>query len=188
MRITQACQKLRCWYLNIILVQHLRQALFVISNLMTSEITDIRSRIQRDNTNLGITLYDKASGTQIVEFEKIKGVKLPEDLKIFYGFCNGFESAEDMFRIIPLNEMLENKTDNYTKGEKDFHIAEYMIYCDMWTISIDSVNNNKYTIYKKADRLYNLTNSFAAFLDKFLSGGVFDGLYKWEEEIENSAR
>ena len=155
-------------------------------NFMPLPITDIISKIKSNNTNLGITLYDKVSFEYISHFEKTKGVYLPDDLKMFYSFSNGFETSEDMFRIIPLQEILQNKHDNYTIGQNDFHIAEYMIYCDMWTITISPNDNNEYSIYNKANSTVILTNSFANFLDKFLTGGVFDGLYKWREEIEKT--
>ncbi len=150
---------------------------------MIPKITDIISKIQSNKADFGVTLYKAASVIDITKFEKTKGVKLPTDIKQFYTFCNGFESEEDMFRIIPLDEILENKQDSYTIGQKDFHIAEYMIYCDMWTIAIDAQNSENYSIYKKTDSQLTLTNSFASFLDKFLTGGVFNGLYKWEEEV-----
>ena len=60
-----------------------------------------------------------------------------------------------------------------------------MIYCDMWTITINP-DDNSYSIYNKTDTTIILTNSFADFLDKFLTGGVFEGLYKWREEIEKT--
>ena len=151
---------------------------------MVPKIKDIITKIQSNQNELAITLYNAASASDITRFEKAKRIKLPEDIKQFYTFCDGFESAEDMFRIIPLNEILENVQDRYIVGRKDFHIAEYMIYCDMWTVTIDNQVNNNYSIYRKTDggRLI-LTESFACFLDRFLLGGVFHGLYKWEEEI-----
>jgi hypothetical protein len=151
--------------------------------LMNPNISDIISKIQSNKLDLGITLYNPASASDLAKFEKVKRITLPEDIKQFYTFCNGFESEEDMFRIIPLNEILENKRDSYTVGQKDFHIAEYMIYCDMWTIAIDDQDSNNYSIYRTPGGQITLTNSFPNFLDKFLLGGVFNGLYKWEEEI-----
>jgi len=151
---------------------------------MSQTITDVIERIQNQRVQLGITLYDKASPNDITTFEKIRQLKLPEDFKTFYNFCNGFESEEDLFRIIPLHEIIESGSSSYLDGENDFHFAEYMIYCDMWSISIND-KNNSYSIYNKTGKVAVLTNSLAEFLNIFLDGGVFDGLYKWQEEIES---
>lgn len=157
---------------------------------MNSKMTDIIERIKVDKNKLGITLFAPASLTEILNFEKIRGIKLPDDLIKFYSFSNGLESAEDMFRIIPLDEMIDNMKDRdtYTVEQNDFHFAEYMIYCDMWTININSADRNDYRIYNKADNVISLTNSFSEFLDTFLNGGVFDGLYTWRENVERLAK
>lgn len=94
--------------------------------------------MQQDKLSLGIKLYDRASATDIALFESTMGIRLPADIRYFYQSFNGFESNEDMFRIIPLDEIMENNgQDINLKGEKDFHIAEYMIYSDMWTVAIN---------------------------------------------------
>jgi len=152
---------------------------------MSQTITDIIDRIQKQRGQLGITLYPKSSPDDIAAFEVIRQLKLPDDFKTFYNFCNGFESEEDLFRIIPLNEIIESGTSSYLDGEKDFHFAEYMIYSDTWTISINN-QGSTYSIYNKVGKTTVLTNSLAEFLNIFLDGGVFDGLYKWQEEIEKS--
>ncbi len=151
---------------------------------MRPTITDIISKLEENKTRLGITLYKKASESEISAFEKSKCVKLPDDLVTFYSYCNGFESVADIFRIIPLNEIIENKQDGYTAESKDFHFAEYMAYCDMWTISINQHDNNVYSIYNNAKNMITLTNSIAEFLNTFLSAGIIDGLYQWRQEIE----
>jgi len=153
---------------------------------MNPIITDIIETIRTSKSKLGITLYEPASLTDISSFEKIMEIKLPDDVINFYTFSNGFESEEDMFRIIPLDEIIDNIKDRntYTVEPKDFHIAEYMIYCDMWTMNINSVDRNNYKIYNKANNVITLTNSFADFLNTFLIGGVFEGLYPWREKIE----
>lgn len=146
---------------------------------MNQNITDIISRIRRDKAEFGITLYDGASPIDIAEFEKVKHVKLPNDFKELYRFCNGFESAEDMFRIIPLQEIIENRDTKYLVGQNDFHFAEYMIYCDMWTVSINSQDSQNYTIYREAGGMSVLTNSLTDFLNMFLNTSVY-GLYQME--------
>ena len=169
----------------------LRQALNVSGYFMTQRITDIITRIQKNKKELGITLYDKADLDNITRFENSMNVTLPIDFKIFYSFCNGFESAEDNFRLLPLDEITENKIngrDTYLVDKRDFHIAEYMVYCDMWTISLNKKNSNDYTIYNKADSVITLTHSFVEFLDVFLTGGVFEGLYNWRKQIEATTK
>jgi SMI1 / KNR4 family (SUKH-1) len=151
---------------------------------MDLKIEDIISEIKANRQKLGITLYAPASLEEITAFENIKGLKLPDDIVTFYRFCNGFESDEHMFRIIPLDEIIENINDRHTSyisNPKDYHIAEYMIYIDMWSLHIDNNDKNNYRIYYKAETV--LTNSFAEFLDTFLNEGVA-GLYTWGEKIE----
>lgn len=157
-----------------------------IFELMKSTIAEIIERIKVDKNKLGITLFAPASLTDLLNFEKIRRVRLPHDLVKFYSFSNGFESAEEIFRIIPLDEMIDNMKDRdtYIVEQGDFHFAEYMIYSDMWTIKINSADRNDYTIYNYADNVITLTNSFSEFLETFLNGGVFAGLYTWRENVE----
>jgi hypothetical protein len=147
-------------------------------------IQDIINTISENKAQLGITLYTPAYISDIEEFERELNIILPEDIKSFYRFCNGFESAEDMFRIIPLKEILEWKAE-YQPNQ--FYIAEYMIYCDMWVIDINK-SHNEYTVEAYRDIV--LTNSFTEFLHRFLKGGVFakDGLYEWKDQIVNGQR
>ncbi len=154
---------------------------------MTQNIIDIIARIQKEKRELGIILYDNARLEDIIYFKRIIQVTLPTEFKSFYSFSNGFESGEDMFRLLPLDEMIENKSngrDSYLVSKNDFHFAEYMIYCDMWTISVNKQNNNDYSIYNKNGNVITLTHSFTEFFDVFLRGGVFDGLYNWRKRIE----
>jgi len=154
---------------------------------MHPAITDIIARIKADKEELGITLYAPASLTEISDFENVMRVKLPDDLVKFYRFSNGFESEEDMFRIIPLDEIIDNidQPDTYAVELSDFHFAEYLIYSDMWTININPVDRNDYHIYNKVENLITLTNSFAEFLNAFLTGGVFDGLHTWRKILKD---
>jgi hypothetical protein len=153
-------------------------------------IEDIINRIKTDKGKLGITLYAPASSSDLIKFQEIRHVTLPDDIKTFYSFSNGFESAEDMFRIIPLDEIIDNMKDRdtYTERNGDFHIAEYMIYCDMWTLYVNSHGSNQYKIYHKTENTIVLTNSFSEFLTVFLDNGVFDGLYSWRENLENETK
>lgn len=146
-------------------------------------IKEIISLIQQNKAEYGITLYPPASKSQLIEFEKQLCIKLPDDIAELYRFANGFESEEDMFRIIPLNEILD-RSDKYDANT--FYIAEYMVYCDMWEVVLDPVSNATYKIQGNPNRTV-LTDSFAEFLQRFLRGGVFEieGLYEWGNQIEN---
>lgn len=153
---------------------------------MAASITDLIEYIKRNQASLGITLYEAAAETQLLDLERLKGVRLPTDIRTFYQFSNGFESAEDLFRIIPLDEIFTNdRLDKYVDAPHDFHIAEYLIYCDMWTVSINPLNAESYIIYNKVNESVILTNSFTDFLEVFLSKGVFGdrGLYHWRESL-----
>ena len=145
---------------------------------MPSSIQTIISQLQTQSAEKGITLYPPATEAEIARFEQIKKINLPDDLRTFYSFCNGLESEEDMFRIVPLEEILEYET--WHKSKKlNFHFAEYMTYCDYWNIIINPNDHNAYTIYNYHDDNENFiwTKSFPEFIGKFLSGGVYDGLY-----------
>jgi hypothetical protein len=137
--------------------------------------------IDKNKAQLGITLYPPTSNKEIEDFENSIKIKLPEDIKTFYKFCNGFESNEDMFRIIPLEEILSSWED-YTGS--DFYIAEYMVYCDIWIFSTIGDNNYKICTHDKTI----LTDSFTEFLHRFIIGGVFEkaGLYDWAETLNKS--
>lgn len=145
-------------------------------------INDIISRLQASQQELGITLYPGASDKKIAEIEAALNLKFPEDIKTFYKFCDGFESDQDLFRMIPLEEIVDNEK-NKTPLPNQFYIAEYMDYCDLWTINIDQ-KPNEYTIINEAEDKITLTNSLALFLDSFLTKGVFEGLYYWREELK----
>ncbi|MEP5338291.1 MAG: SMI1/KNR4 family protein [Algibacter sp.] len=157
-----------------------------LNNQKFKNIEEIIEFIKVNKNELKISLYKGASELEIFDFEEIE-MKLPDDIKKFYSFTNGFESAEDLFRIIPLDEIIEKGNDDYLISNTSFHIAEYMTYCDMWSVNVDSTNNNEYEIYNKADDIVKLTNSFVEFLEVFLNGGVFEneGLYDWRKNINN---
>jgi len=161
-----------------------QQAVDVSGYSMTTTIADIISHIQTNKVQLGITCYDKAAQTEIASFEKQKKFRLPDDFREFYSFSNGLFSDEDMFRLIPLQEILDNGDNPHLVSKNDFHFAEYMTYCDMWTI--DTKNGGEpYSIYNIAQDVITLTSSFTEFLQKFLQGGVFGGLYPWRQEMQS---
>ena len=136
-----------------------------------------------------ITLYRAATQIFIRGFEIQMNLRLPNDLKTFYQFCNGFESQEDLFRIIPLDEILSSKTDSQAHlRPNQFYFAEYLTRSDMWAIEVNATVPNSYTVFGSTRNVseMTLTHSFAEFLDFFLTGGVFgdNGLYQVEEAIK----
>jgi len=127
-----------------------------------------------------LTLHDAAPDWLITQLESTYNVVLPDDFKALYRFSNGFEIDEDMFALIPLSEMIENR-----KNKGEMWVAEYMIYCDMWGLRINPDNNNDYEIYVLAEtEEIVLTNSLAEFIDRALKGAVFEpnGLYALSKE------
>jgi hypothetical protein len=146
-------------------------------------ISDIIEKLSTTLSPYDITLYAPASLHELIEFEHRLNCPLPDDLKTFYLFCNGFESAEDIFRIVPLDEITGRLADY---KHNSFNFAEYMTYCDMWRIEINPAKPNDYNISNQGDVFRLLTPSLAEFLDRFLTGGVFGkgGLYKWHEEVD----
>ena len=138
----------------------------------------------RDNSNqLGIHSISGASDNEIEHFEQNKMV-LPDDFVILYKFSNGFETDQDIFRLIPLDEILNNEKDDYLISDNSFHFTEYMIYSDIWTVDINPQNKNDYRIYNKADDIVFLTNSMTEFLATFINKGIYEGLYQWRENIK----
>jgi hypothetical protein len=131
-----------------------------------------------------LSLRPGADEAMLQAVENTYNIKLPDDFKEFYRFTDGFETVEDMFNIISLKYIIEDKDRNNTKA---FYIAEYMIYSDTWQLEINPDNCNDYEIFIQAD--YNkivLTKSLGEFIGRFLKGGVFstDGLYDWKAEEE----
>ncbi|GAA4335822.1 hypothetical protein GCM10023149_44090 [Mucilaginibacter gynuensis] len=141
-------------------------------------ISEIITYLKTHIGQTDITLYEAAPIELINKFETTFNVKLPDDIKEFYLFCNGFESDEDLFRIIPLDEMIEYKGRN---DDHNIYIAEYLIYSNAWQLE---VNDNSYRI-SNIDQTWILTRNFAEFLDRFLKNGLFkpNGLYDWSNEV-----
>ena len=135
----------------------------------------------RDNSSyVGIELNKPATDIEIENFRNSK-TELPEDFKLLYKFCNGFETDEDLFRLIPLDEIIENEDDSYLISDKSFHFTEYMIYSNMWSVDINVDNINSYRIYNKEEEVVFLTTSLTEFLCVFINKGLYDGLYRWGE-------
>lgn len=143
---------------------------------------DIINDITQNKIQYGITLNEPATELQIKEFENILKIHLPDDIKEFYKFSDGFESIEDLFRIIRLDEIKGYRNE---LPKNHFYLAEYMIYSDMWVVKLN--DDDTYEILEYSFKTV-LTNSFTEFLERFLKGGVFDkgGLYDWKDGIDKA--
>jgi hypothetical protein len=142
-------------------------------------LLEVLNYIEDNSFKIGIQLNKPATSVEIEAFENRK-VKLPDDFKVLYMFSNGFETDHDLFRLIPLDEVVENGLDEgYLISDKSFHFTEYMIYSDMWSVDISNLNVNDYKIYNKTDNVVYLTNSLAEFLCVFINKGIYEGLYEW---------
>ncbi|MEO6453312.1 MAG: SMI1/KNR4 family protein [Ginsengibacter sp.] len=151
-------------------------------------IADIILKLKERSSAYHFHLYPPATDQLIAEFENKLNFCLPADIKTFYKFCNGFELNEDMVRIIPLEEIVEDRNIKEYRPNQ-FFICEYLIYGDIWEIEVNDKEGYNYTIFNVdyyKEKIV-LTNSFAHFLDRLLKGSVFDegGLYKWQKEIQS---
>jgi len=147
---------------------------------------EVLNYIRNNCADIGIRLNKPASNIEIEIFKKQK-IELPDDFKLLYQFSNGFETGHDLFRFIPLNEIIENGLDkSYLINDTSFHFSEHMIYSDMWSVDVNKENINSYRIYNKADTVVYLTNSLAEFLCVFINKGIYNGLYEWRETKEKS--
>jgi hypothetical protein len=106
-------------------------------------ISDILHQLSENLSSYDITLYSPATDRGLTDLERKLKCPLPDDMTALYRFCNGFESAEDMFRLIPLEEIADRLSDCKPNC---FLFAEYMIYSDMWEIEINPSKPNEYWI------------------------------------------
>jgi hypothetical protein len=157
----------------------------ILYNSETS-LREVLKYINNNASKIGFQLNRPATDIEIKTFENQK-VELPEDFKLLYRFSNGFETDFDLFRLIPLDEIIGNRFDKrYLLNETSFHFTEYMIYSDMWSVDINKNNKNNYKIYNRTDNIVYLTNSLAEFLCVFINKGIYDGLYEWRERIQQT--
>ncbi|MDJ0368101.1 hypothetical protein QMK33_23430 [Hymenobacter sp. H14-R3] len=88
------------------------------------DIEQIIARI-KDGPN-DITLYPAATEPLFAAFEAKASLVLPPDFKRLYYFTNGFEAVEDLFRVVPLEELMDDwHSENRIAGQ--FYFAEYLI-------------------------------------------------------------
>lgn len=150
----------------------------------STTLIEVLNFIKDHSLELGIQLNKPATDIDIENLKSIK-IELPEDFKVLYKFCNGFETNEDLFRLIPIYEIIENGKNHYLISDYSFHFTEYLIYCDMWSVDINPQNIEEYKIYNQAEGVVVLTNSITEFLSVFINKGLYDGLYDWREEKLN---
>lgn len=181
LNVRNTCKKNSKFVLRLLVDQarKLRRAKRHLTNSFMT-ITTLLSAIEEKHRSYGITLNLPNAFYEIESFERTIGFELPADFKEFYSICNGFTCTEDIFRMIPLEEISE---DEQNHGENWFPFAEYMIYCDMW--SFRRCLDGAYQVFNKAETEVVLTSSLLEFLQRFLTGGVFDkgGLHDWREEL-----
>lgn len=141
--------------------------------------------IKQKHHHSGIEINPPATFSDIIEFENQIGFSLPPDFREFYLTCNGFGCDEDIFNIIPLQEIIESQQ-NF--GNNWFYFSEYMIYSDMWGLRYTTTGQFEIFNDSYPDKI--LTSSLNEFLQRFLTGNIFDagGLYEWHNEprINNS--
>lgn len=123
---------------------------------------------------LGITLNDPCSDEDITDLESKLSFPLPPDLIDFYTICNGFETLDFLFRVVPLSEAVDYRSE---LNSNTFHFAEYMIYSDQWLIKIgeggsyEILNNN----HGSQEMMVQAT-SVLNFLETYLREGLFSKL------------
>ena len=134
---------------------------------------------------LGITLNAPATENELRSLKDAVKQELPKDILDFYRYCNGIETLDYIFRILPIAEILQYK---HEKDVSSFDFAEYMIYSDVWTITLK--NSEQYIITNenhKTEETVTLTSSIFEFIERYALGGIFgtNGLYDWYEEKAN---
>lgn len=134
-----------------------------------------------------IEICEGVSESTLAWFERAMGFALSEDFKTLYRFTNGFKSAEELFRIVSLEEIIDNHRFRNRLPGKRFYFAEYLWYCDMWSVEMLESKPLSYSIFCSTGNKENtvLTHSLAEFLNCFLANGVFGekGLCDWEDTV-----
>lgn len=130
----------------------------------------------------GIILNPPATENDITVLSNTLQCEIPSDIRFFYSCCNGIIDTSDfLFQILSIRDILKNLEDLKTQS---FHFAEYMIFSDVWTITI---SDNEYVITNSnhgEDDTVVLTTNISEFLLRYAKGGLFekDSLYDWYEE------
>lgn len=90
---------------------------------------------------LEIKLNPSATTEDICKLESAVGHVLPEEIKSFYSYCNGFDTEDWIFNVLSIEQILYYK---FELELSEFYFAEYMIYTDDWRIKIE--NSDTYFI------------------------------------------
>ena len=138
--------------------------------------------------SLGISLHPPATIEDIAKLESAVKQKLPQEIKDFYSYCNGFETDDWLFNLLSIEQILYYKSE---LESSEFYFAEYMIYSDCWNIKLESSTNfSIITNIHGTEKQIVITDSIYEFLHIYLnSEGVFSaetGLYKWYKEKSNA--
>ncbi|WP_187263615.1 SMI1/KNR4 family protein [Pontibacter beigongshangensis] len=142
-----------------------------------SQIVDLIKQKHKDN---GIDVNPPATLSDIADFERQMGFSLPTDFREFYLTCNGFGCNEDIFNMLSLQDIRQYQLDF---GDSWFYFSEYMIYSDMW--GLRCTTTGQFEIFNGSYPDKTMTSSLTEFLQRFLTGNVFEtgGLYEWHEEL-----
>jgi hypothetical protein len=143
-------------------------------------VKDLVDLIVDKHRHDGIDVNTPATLSDIADFERQIGFSLPTDFREFYLTCNGFSCNEDIFNMIPLQDIRQYEQDY---GNNWFYFSEYMIYSDMW--GLRRTSTGQFEIFNGSYPDKNMTSSLTEFLQRFLIGNVFEtgGLYEWHDEL-----
>lgn len=142
---------------------------------------DLINLIRNKHLDSGIEINHPATLSEIADFERQIGFSLPPDFREFYLTCNGFGCNEDIFNMTPLQDISQFREDY---GDNWFYFSEYMIYSDMW--GLRRSGTGQFEIFNGSYPNKTMTSSLTEFLQRFLTGNVFDagGLYEWHDQLE----
>jgi hypothetical protein len=167
------------------------RALFILVGKILNSMGNTEqlfNRLEETVKSLGIKLNSPATAEDLKNLELAINQKLPQDLYDFYSYCNGFETNDVLFRVIPIGEILSYIHELTTS----FYFAEYMVYSDDWKIKLHDKKHYRITNDNhKSVAPLTLTTSVIEFLERYLTGGgVFgdNGLYKWFDEVQVNSK
>lgn len=87
-------------------------------------MNDYEKLFGEENDNLqklGVKFNEPANLADLNALEQVLNCKLPNELAAFYQYCNGFETDDYLFRIIPIHEIIEYKSELL---DNTFHFAD----------------------------------------------------------------
>jgi hypothetical protein len=123
---------------------------------------------------LGITFNDPCNDKDLTDLEQKLSYPLPPDLIEFYTFCNGFDTDDHLFRVVPISEAVDYR---HELKDNTFHFAEYMIYSDQWLIQLHE--GDQYEVINDDHGIQEMTvqsTSILKFLEIYLTEGLFSKL------------